>query len=86
MNITELRIGKTIEVKDVRIIPVEQVTVQGDAAAGGGWWYGAKELYAVVINTPTGTKAVGQYGVGIDLNALIEKLPSLERYIESAVR
>ena len=75
---TELRVGKALEISGIKIIPVESVAIQSGIDAGEGWWYGSKDVYALVINTPIGLFAMDQAGREMDITELIQKFPSLE--------
>jgi len=76
-----LRIGDVITVAGVTMIPVENINIYGDANSINSWWYGSKELYALVISTSSGTRAFNKDAHEMNINELICDIPKLEQLL-----
>ena len=57
-SISEFRLGKSVTVDGVTIIPIEKVNYSANKAGHSFCLYGAKEPVAVIIASTSGVKAV----------------------------
>lgn len=73
----ELRIGAAVEVSGVTIIPIEKINSFAEIHTKTIWWYGSKDLYAVVISTPSGLRVLDKDAREMDMNDLIRIVPQL---------
>jgi hypothetical protein len=82
-----LRIGEVITVAGVTLIPVEKINIYSGKDSTASWWYGSKELYALVVSTSSGLQAFDNNAKQINISELISYVPKLEqimrRYIIS---
>ena len=78
-----MQIGQVTKVATTTIIPVEQLIVYRDTNSTTSWWYGSKELYALVISTSTGFKAFDMHSNEMSIGDLIREVPTLNEYLYS---
>jgi hypothetical protein len=76
-----LQIGRVTKVAAATIIPVEQLIIYSDARSTPNWWYGSKELYALLISTSSGLQAIDQNGRELSIASLISIVPKLNEYL-----
>jgi hypothetical protein len=77
----KLHIGPITKVETTTIIPVEQITIHAETNSQPIWWYGRKELYALVITTPSGAQVYDKHGHDLDIDELIRAVPKLNEYL-----
>jgi hypothetical protein len=77
----QLRIGDVKTVAGVRLIPVETITIYSDIDSTANWWYGTKELYALVIMTSFGLQAFDKDAHEMNISELISNVPKLEKLL-----
>ena len=78
---TKLQIGQVTKIDSVTIIPVEQLTIYSGTGSPESWWYGSKEMYALVISTSSGLRAIDQNAHELDIADLIDKVPALNEHL-----
>ena len=57
-SISEFRLGESVTVEGVTIIPIEKVNYSANKAGRSFCMYGVKEPVAVIIASPGGVKAI----------------------------
>ncbi|WP_455205088.1 hypothetical protein [Kaarinaea lacus] len=77
----QLQIGKPIQIAELTIIPVEQIITNSDVSESSGWWFGSKELYALLVRTPKQTLAFDKNAQKLHLSNLISNVPKLGEYL-----
>lgn len=80
-KMNDLQIGSAIKVSGVTIIPVEQINISSEIRPTTLWWYGSKQVYALVICTTYGILAIDQTAREIPIDKLFAELPQLENII-----
>jgi hypothetical protein len=77
----KLCIGQVSNVGTATIIPVEQITVHAEMNSQMNWWYGSKELYALVITTPSGVQVYDKHAHQLSIDELVSAVPKLNEYL-----
>lgn len=77
----KLQIGTVTKVDSTTIIPVEQLTVLSEKHSQSSWWYGSKELYALVIRSPTAVQVYDKHAHELNIDELVHALPELTEYL-----
>ena len=78
-----LRVGGSITVAGLTIIPVENINIYCDANSITSWWYGSKDLYALVVHSSSGLQVFDKHAQEISIDELIGKVPKLGRLLKS---
>lgn len=79
----ELRIARAVKVAGVTIIPVERINIHNQINATMNWWYGRKEIYALVICTTSEVKAFDETAREINIDQLIDIVPQIADMLDS---
>ena len=77
-----LKIGDVIKVSGVTIIPVEKMYIYSDCASSPSWWYGGKEIYALVVSSSLGLQAFDCDAQELSVNDLINYVPELDEVLQ----
>ncbi|KON32316.1 hypothetical protein AC478_00610 [miscellaneous Crenarchaeota group-1 archaeon SG8-32-3] len=79
----ELRIGNVITLAGVTIIPVEELTIIREINPITKWWYGSKNVYAVVVvSTTFGTQVLDKNARELNVLDLISQVPRLAEMLD----
>ncbi|MGD8938902.1 MAG: hypothetical protein PVJ72_05955 [Gammaproteobacteria bacterium] len=82
---SQLRIGEVITVAGVTLIPVEKIDIYSRVDSSTRWWYGSKELFAIVVNTSSGLQVFDNNAKPMNISELISYVPKLEETIHRTV-
>ncbi|MGO9571488.1 MAG: hypothetical protein ACLP5H_28530 [Desulfomonilaceae bacterium] len=75
---SDLRMGKSISLNGINIIPIEKVSVRNYVLRRGYWVYASKEPVSIVVCDAHGVRAFDIQAPGLSLKELIVKVPGLE--------
>lgn len=73
----ELRLGNTMVVGNVTLVPIERFSIQLDNDTSGGWLSGLKEPFAIIVCDAAGIRAYDTEATEIPVDSLIQKIPDL---------
>jgi hypothetical protein len=77
----KLYIGPVTKVQTTTIIPVEQLTIHSEINLKTSWWYGSKELHALVISSPSGVHVYDKRAHELNIDELIRAVPELTEHL-----
>ena len=80
----ELRAGKPIIAGEATLIPIERCYIQPVPGNIGGFLYGLKEPFAIIIFDATGIRAYDTSTKEISVASLIQKIPDLSAMMASS--
>ena len=79
----EIRAGNPMVAGKITIVPIERCYVQSVSGDTGGWLFGLKEPFAIIICDTTGVRAFDTKALEIPLESLTRKFPDLHTALES---
>lgn len=72
-----LTVGEWVKINNISLVPVNRLRTYSQSSAQGGWWYGSKEPFAVVVSAP-GMLEAFELGRGrVPLADLLKQVPAL---------
>lgn len=74
----ELRVGNTMVVGDVTLVPIARFSIQSDTDTTERWLWGLKEPFAIIVCDAAGIRAYGIESIEIPVESLIQKIPDLD--------
>lgn len=78
-----LRAGESVAIGDVRLLPIEKISIQSDRGRTGLWVRASKELFAVIVRDPGGIRACDPSGAAISVETLAEEVSGLDALLAS---
>ena len=78
-----LHIGRPCLVGDVRLLPIERISVHGQRHVSHTWFSMNKAPYAIVVRDAGGLRAIGADAAELSLDALRQQVPELDAALAS---
>jgi hypothetical protein len=79
----QMQAGNTITVGDVKLIPLERVSMRSDNSKNGFFIYVTKEPIGVVIVSPHGRSATDINGKAVLLETYLQQIDGLREMLSS---
>lgn len=80
--IDELRVGNSIVVGEITLVPIEHYSINSGDSGAGGWASGKKDAFAVVVCDASGARAFDVCAEELPIDPLVEKVSDLGKILD----
>ena len=78
----ELRVGTSVVIGEITIVPIERVSISSDKVHHCSWFSGLKEPVAIVVIESGGLRAIDMKACDLSLVELARNVPGLDRILK----